>query len=157
MSEPDPFFFFQQEEEGEPGFFFHAEDVDIPALEEPALEAWLNTVVLREGKKLGIVNFIFCSDTFLHEINVTYLQHDTYTDIITFPYSEMLVSGDIYISTDRVKENAVKYGVPFDNELHRVIVHGVLHLCGYTDATPEEKKNMTGKENEYLQQLSSNF
>lgn len=95
------------------------------------------------------LNYIFCSDIFLHEINKTYLGHHTYTDIITFDYSEKNsheIEGEIYISVDRVKENAVTYQKTFHQELHRVIIHGVLHLLGYGDKTGEEQKEMRKKE-----------
>ncbi len=113
--------------------------------------AWLQEVINRESCRLHGISYIFCSDEYLHRLNVHFLQHDTYTDIITFPYSAPpAVEGDIYISIDRVKENAGSFGTEFDTELHRVMVHGVLHLCGYGDKTDEEEVNMRQKENEYL-------
>ena len=105
-----------------------------------------------EGKKTGAVNFIFCDDNTLHQLNVSYLKHDTLTDILTFDFSEgFSVSGDIYISTDRVKENAKLFSQDFNQEIHRVIIHGILHLCGYKDESKNEKATMTEKENFYLE------
>jgi probable rRNA maturation factor len=115
------------------------------------LKSWIRKVLRQEGKKEGDLNYVFTSDERLHEMNVEYLGHDTLTDIITFDQSEgLVVSGDIVISRDRVAENAVNYKTAFDDELHRVMIHGVLHLCGYRDKTEEEKKLMRSKEDEAL-------
>ena len=100
---------------------------------------------------MGAVNCIFCDDRYLHKLNVEFLKHDTYTDIITFDYSvgnELI--GDVYISVERVKENAVTFNVTFENELKRVLIHGLLHLCGYKDKTVQEAEKMRAKENKYL-------
>ena len=100
---------------------------------------------------MGEINYIFCSDPYLLEINKQYLGHDYFTDILTFDYSQKpVVSGDLFISIDTVRENAEYYGATFEEELHRVIVHGLLHLIGYDDHTPEEQKTMREKENYYL-------
>ncbi|WP_033408315.1 rRNA maturation RNase YbeY [Psychroflexus tropicus] len=108
---------------------------------------WLKSVLLSEEKKRGDLSFIFCSDQDLLEINQKYLNHDTYTDIITFDYSEGdFISAEIYISTDRVKDNAENFEVPFEDELKRVMVHGVLHCCGYDDSTEELKAQMRALE-----------
>lgn len=116
-----------------------------------AIIAWLKHTCECEKQKLGEVNYVFCSDEYLYKMNVEYLQHDTYTDIITFDYSEDgVVSGDIFISVERVKENASKYGVEPVEEMHRVIVHGVLHLLGFKDKAPAEQAEMTEKEDFYL-------
>ncbi|MDR3273687.1 MAG: rRNA maturation RNase YbeY [Flavobacteriaceae bacterium] len=115
---------------------------------------WLKSTVENEKTKLGEINYIFCSDEQLLEINKQYLQHDFYTDIITFDYRENdLISGDIFISTDRVKENAEINQVDFEEEMNRVLVHGILHIIGYKDKTDEDSKLMRKKENYYL----SNF
>lgn len=117
------------------------------------LKAFLEDLVLREGKEVERIAFIFCDDEYLLKINQEYLQHDDFTDIITFDLSDgggRLVS-DIYISAERVRENAVRYGVLFERELHRVMFHGLLHLCGYMDKSVEEVKVMRGKEEEYLE------
>jgi rRNA maturation RNase YbeY len=111
-------------------------------------KAWIKNIVERERKSLGDLNFIFCSDKFLHRINVDYLNHDTLTDIVTFDSSESsgLIEGDIYISIERVEENAKRYKASIEQELHRVIIHGVLHLIGYADKTAHQKKMMRKKE-----------
>lgn len=118
---------------------------------EGEIGAWLRNVILAEGFTLGELSFVFCSDTFLLDINREFLNHDTLTDIITFDYNlGKEVNGEVYISIDRIRENAVEYGVAFINELARVLVHGTLHLCGFRDKTDEEQKTMRGRENHYL-------
>ncbi|HWJ28858.1 MAG TPA: rRNA maturation RNase YbeY [Flavisolibacter sp.] len=106
----------------------------------------------KEGFKTGTINYIFCTDEYLLQINQQYLNHNTYTDIITFPLSEKNepISSDIFISTDRIKENAKTFNTSFQNELHRVIFHGILHLCGYKDKTKEQSALMRQKEQHYL-------
>lgn len=112
---------------------------------------WLDKSVRKEKKKSGDLTFIFCSDKRLLAINKQFLQHNFYTDIITFDYSQdNTISGDIFISIDRVKENALHYETTFQNELKRVMIHGVLHLCGYKDKTKAQKKQMREKEDYYL-------
>ena len=112
---------------------------------------WLKQVAASEAKKLGDVSVIFCSDNYLLEVNIKYLGHDYYTDIITFDYCEGdTLSGDLFISVDSVRENASFYGVEFADELNRVIVHGLLHLIGYDDHTDEDIAMMRSKENYYL-------
>lgn len=112
---------------------------------------WLNAVATSEDKTIGNLSYVFCSDDFLLEINQSYLNHDTYTDIITFDYNEDgLLNGEIYISTDRVVENALRFRESETDELHRVMVHGLLHLCGYPDKTDEEKDMMRKLENEKI-------
>jgi len=115
-------------------------------------KSWLKDVIKNEAARLGEINYIFCSDAFLHQINLEYLNHNTLTDIVTFDTADNpeLIEGEIYISVDRVKENARKFEVPFTDELHRVMVHGVLHLVGYFDKTPQQKKRMRKKEDAYL-------
>ncbi len=108
-------------------------------------------LILKEQKIKGDITFVFCSDDYLLKLNKDYLQHDYFTDIITFDYCEKnIISGDIFISIDRIKENARQYNVTFENELQRVMIHGVLHLVGYKDKSEEEKKIMREKENFYL-------
>lgn len=112
---------------------------------------WLKLVAESEIRRLGEVNIIFCSDPYILDINLRYLQHDYFTDIITFDYCEGdKLSGDLFISVDSVRENALFYGTEFEEELHRVIVHGLLHLIGYDDHSDAEKKVMRSKENYYL-------
>lgn len=135
---------------------FHAEDIDFE-LEDPAkVAAWLSGIITAEAMQLQYINCIFCSDTHLVNLNVQYLQHDTLTDIITFPYARPpVIEGDIFISIDRVEENAETYYTSFETELHRVMAHGVLHLCGYSDKTDADKAQMTAKENEALVKWSN--
>lgn len=114
-------------------------------------EIWIKKVVASEGKKTGEISFIFCDDEYLLEINQQYLDHDSYTDIISFDNSVgNILNGDIFISTERVAENASKYGVTFDEEIKRVIIHGVLHFCGYKDKSKEEAQVMRSKEEEKM-------
>ncbi len=118
---------------------------------EEVFSEWIEQVVLSEDKNLGEVNYIFCDDEYLHKINVEYLDHDTLTDIISFDYSEgNLVQGDIFISVERVAENATDFIVPFNEELKRVMIHGVLHYCGYKDKSENEKRIMREKEDEKI-------
>ncbi|AFU68718.1 metal-dependent hydrolase, putative [Psychroflexus torquis ATCC 700755] len=126
--------------------FYSTTDFDISNQEEYRL--WLLSVIKSEQKTLGELTYVFCSDEYLLDINQSYLQHDTLTDIITFDYTEGdSISTEIYISIDRVKENAEEFGVDFEKELKRVMAHGVLHCCGYKDLTQEEKDLMRAKEN----------
>jgi len=112
---------------------------------------WINRVIVSEGFSAGQIDYIFCSDDYLLELNKEYLNHDTFTDIITFDYRDgNTISGDIFISTDRVEDNAKKYDVAFSNELKRVMSHGVLHLAGYGDKSNEEKRIMREKEEEKI-------
>lgn len=135
----------------ESGIAFHFEDIDKPEVDFSAFPDWIIRVIKQHKATLGAVQYVFCSDTYLHRLNVEYLDHDTLTDIITFPYAAPpIVSGDLYISLDRVAENAKELSVPFANELQRVIIHGVLHLCGYGDKTPAEAKRMRELEEEAL-------
>jgi len=117
----------------------------------PGIFSKIENLIQNENKTKGDLSFIFCSDDYLLDINKKYLNHDFYTDVITFDYSENnILSGDVFISIDRVKENAGTFNVPFEEELQRVMIHGVLHLAGYKDKTDKEKKQMTDKENFYL-------
>ena len=130
---------------------FFAEDVDLPLFNESLVSEWLNSVCTAENKKLEEVSIIFCSDEYLLDMNNEYLQHDYYTDIITFDYCiDNQVVGDLFISIDRVKDNSILNHVSFENELLRVMVHGVLHLVGFKDKSDEEAKLMRLKEDEYL-------
>ena len=115
------------------------------------LVKWIEDVVIRHGKVVGEIDYVFCSDEFLLKINQEYLSHDTYTDIITFDYSMAdELAAEIYISSDRVADNAERYGVTVNDELHRVIIHGILHLSGYGDASDEDKQRMRELEDEAL-------
>jgi probable rRNA maturation factor len=118
---------------------------------EEAIVNWLSAVILSEGNKEGEINYIFCDDEYLHKINLEYLNHDTLTDIISFDYTMgNQISGDIFISVERVQDNATDFKVSFEEELRRVMVHGVLHYCGYKDKGEEEELLMRSKENEKL-------
>lgn len=118
---------------------------------EDVISSWLSEVILSEKKKEGEINYIFCDDDYLHKINLEHLGHDTLTDIISFDYCVgNEINGDIFISIERVKENAVDYNVSFFDELKRVLVHGVLHYCGYKDKTEEDEALMRNKEDEKL-------
>ena len=115
---------------------------------------WIKNVISKEGFDCGEINYIFCDDDYLLKLNIEFLDHDTLTDIISFDYTMgNLISGDIYISIPRVKENADLFNTSFENELHRVIIHGVLHYCGYKDKSNEQKLIMRRKEDEYLNAL----
>ena len=117
---------------------------------------WLSVVCVEEQKELNEVNLIFCSDEYLLKMNIEFLQHDYYTDIISFDYCEgKVISGDLFISKDRVCENAIINKVGFSMELNRVVVHGVLHLCGFKDKSEEEADIMRGKEDYYLSKIVS--
>ena len=130
---------------------FSVQDVHFELENEQNLKKWISNVVLRRGKAVGNISYLFCDDNYLLGVNRQYLNHDTYTDIITFDYVVgNLVSGDIMISMDRVGENAEKFGVPFEQELHRVVIHGVLHLLGQGDKTDSEAVEMRRLENEAL-------
>jgi len=133
---------------------FHSEGLSYVVEHPVEIKQWLHQVILNEGSTLDDLNYIFCSDEYLHAMNVEHLNHDTYTDVITFQYMDDVVAGDIFISVERTNENAATYGVSADHELHRVMVHGLLHLLGYKDKNPEDKTLMTQKEDEYLNLLS---
>lgn len=124
--------------------------------DETKLTKWIESTILGEEKTLGEISYIFCDDDYILNINQQYLQHDYYTDIITFDYTEgNTISGDVFISLDTVSSNAKKFDVDFDEELKRVMIHGVLHLIGYKDKSEEEAKQMREKENYYLEKFKS--
>lgn len=130
---------------------FSVQSGDFEFQEPLKVKKWLSEVILRRGKSVGNINYFFCNDEYLLGVNRQYLNHDTYTDIITFDYvAGGLISGDIMISTERVRENAEKFGVPFEQELHRVIAHGVLHLLGQGDKSEAEALEMRRQEEESL-------
>lgn len=136
---------------------FYEADVKYQLEKPDKICQWLSDLVKEEKCGIEKIQYIFCSDEYLLNINKQYLDHDYYTDIITFPLnnSTSAILSDIYISIDRVKENANSFDVHFIKELHRVMAHGLLHLCGYGDATDEEKKNMRRKEDYYLEKIGS--
>jgi rRNA maturation RNase YbeY len=129
---------------------FYSEN-DFELQEEKSFDTWIRKVISSEEKQLGEINYIFCDDHYLYKINLKFLDHDTYTDIISFDNSEGdELNGDIFISTDRVTENAKEYNVDFSDELKRVMIHGILHLCGYGDKTESEAALMRQKEDEKI-------
>jgi len=130
---------------------FFSEGVSTVIKQKILLRKWIEQSIQTEGFRSGDINIILCSDKYLHEMNVKYLDHDTLTDIITFDYSEeKTVSGDIFLGLETIEENSKTFSKFFINELHRVIIHGVLHLCQYNDKTKNEKEVMTKMENTYL-------
>lgn len=119
--------------------------------QEMVYKSWITEIIVSEKKNVGELNYIFCDDAYLLQINIEYLQHDYYTDIITFDYTEgNKIQGDVFISVERVKENAENFKTSFEEELLRVMSHGILHLCGYGDKTEEETSTMREKENQKI-------
>ena len=128
---------------------------DFKLVDEKEMSNWISSVISSEEYREGVINYIFCNDEYLHKLNVEFLEHDTLADVISFDYKVgKELHGDIFISVDRVKENAKKYEVTFYEELNRVMVHGTLHFCGYKDKSDDEKKSMREKENHYLNELN---
>lgn len=138
---------------------FFAESINFRLRKKIILRRWIEETVLKEGKISGNVNFIFCNDTYLLKLNLKYLKHNTLTDVISFSFAdrEEHVCGDIFLSIDRIKENSRKFKQPFQVELLRVMIHGVLHLIGYNDSTEDEKKQMRRKEDQYLSKILPTF
>ena len=131
-------------------------ETDFKLKNEKLLEDWICEVVKTHGFTVGEINFIFCDDTYLHELNIAFLQHDTLTDVISFDNTiGKLISGDVFISVERVVDNAKDYKVSFDNELRRVMIHGVLHYIGFKDKTILEKTKMTAAEDQALMLLKN--
>lgn len=127
-------------------------ETDFELADEPKYEAWLSEVIDSEEYEEGEINYIFCNDEDLLQKNIEFLDHDTLTDIISFDYTMgSLISGDIFISVERVRENAAEFGVIFEDELRRVMAHGILHYCGYKDKTNEDVQEMRAKENEKME------
>lgn len=133
---------------------FYTEDVEFPVIRQEAVSMWIKAVAETYGKKVGRISYIFCSDEKILEVNRQYLQHDYYTDIITFDYTEgNKISGDLFISLDTVRTNAEAFHTSYHEELHRTIIHGVLHLCGINDKGPGEREIMEENENRALAML----
>lgn len=129
-------------------------ETDFKLEDEQQYQAWISDAIMSENCNEGELNYIFCDDNYLHKINVEYLKHDTLTDIISFDYSiGKELHGDIFISVERVADNAKDFEVDFDKELQRVMIHGVLHYCGYKDKTEDEKNTMRSKEELYMSKL----
>jgi rRNA maturation RNase YbeY len=134
---------------------YHTENDRIPPIKKRIINKWVTSVAKSYGKKIGEIAYIFCSEERILEINKQYLHHDYYTDIITFDYSEdNIISGDIFVCTDTIKSNSEKYSVIYSEELHRVLIHGILHLCGIDDKSPDERRIMEINENKALSILS---
>lgn len=133
---------------------FHTENIKFTLKNKTILKEWIKSTIEKRKNKTGEITYVFCSDEYLLKINREYLNHDTYTDIVTFDYSKKeKIAGDILISIDRVKENAEKFSKSLEEELHRVIIHGVLHLLGYSDKTKSAKAEMTKQEDVCLMEL----
>jgi len=132
--------------------FNYETEFNLPS--EESISTWIANAIIEEDHKLEEINYVFCDDAYLYNLNVEFLKHDTLTDIISFDYSVgKIIQGDIFISIERVADNAKDFKVSFMEELHRVIIHGVLHYCGYKDKTEKEAKVMRNKENHYLEAL----
>jgi probable rRNA maturation factor len=140
----------------EPIIQFFSEGVDFELPRQAELRLWLHSIASIEGREIGFINYIFCDDEYLLEMNRQYLDHDFYTDVITFPYSEdkKVLEGDIYISIDRVNDNAFSLQISFVDELYRVMIHGFLHLIGFDDHSVKKKALMSAKEDECLTRLN---
>ncbi len=134
---------------------FQAENIDFPKIRKRDTKNWIKKVAENFDKKIGDINYLFCNDEKILEVNNQYLSHDFYTDIITFDYSEgNKISGDIFISLDTVRSNSQKFNTDFLEELYRVIIHGILHLCGVNDKSDKEEKQMRLAENDTLKLLN---
>ncbi|MBQ7946090.1 MAG: rRNA maturation RNase YbeY [Bacteroidales bacterium] len=134
---------------------YHTNDIEMPSLDTKLMSRWLKQIAAFHRRKLGDINYIFCSDKRILEVNIEYLGHDYYTDIITFDYDEgQRVSGDLFISLETVASNAEMLGIAYEEELLRVMAHGVLHLCGFKDKTEEDAANMRLREQEALALLN---
>ena len=131
---------------------YQSEDIKMPSIKKRETTEWIKAVAASYQKKVGEIAYIFCSDEKILEVNRQYLEHDYYTDIITFDYTEgNRISGDLFISLDTVRTNAEQFGQPYERELHRVIIHGILHLCGINDKGPGEREIMEEAENKALE------
>lgn len=138
-------------------FYWNVENVELPVLDYQKLQTWINEVAAAHGKRVGDIAYIFCDDEKIIEVNREFLKHDYYTDIITFDYStRSRISGDMFVSLDTVRTNAELFHTTYDRELLRVIIHGILHLCGINDKGPGEREIMEQHENEALEQLTMN-
>ena len=137
---------------------FYAEEIALPAIQQEQIRTWVKAVADSYGKKTGDISYIFCSDEKILEVNRQYLQHDYYTDIITFDYtSGSKIAGDLFISLDTVRTNAEQFAASYEEELHRTIIHGILHLCGINDKGPGEREIMEAAENRALDLLRELF
>lgn len=136
-------------------FYWNTENVEMPSINPELMQRWIAEVAAAHSRKLGDIAYIFCDDEKIIEVNRQFLNHDYFTDIITFDYSTgKKISGDIFISLDTVRTNAEQFGATYDNELLRVIIHGILHLCGINDKGPGEREIMEAEENKALSMLA---
>ena len=134
------------------------ENIEMPDFDPAVVNRWIKMIAAQYDRKAGNINYIFCSDYRILEVNKQYLQHDYFTDIITFDYSSgSVIAGDIFISLDTIADNARQLGVIYSDELHRVLIHGILHLCGQDDKSPETQADMTAKENAAIEILQKEF
>lgn len=137
---------------------FNFDEISKLTFPKNTIKSWIKSVIQSNNYKVGSISYIFCTDDYILRVNKEYLNHDYFTDIITFNYNEdKTLSGDLFISVDTVKTNAQEYGVTFDKELYRVMIHGVLHLIGFDDISDELQQEMTQKEDEALNILYANF
>lgn len=135
---------------------FQTEGVDMPHINEQQIRNWVKAVAASHQKKVGDIGYLFCSDDHILDVNRQFLQHDYYTDIITFDYCQgNRIAGDLVISLDTVRTNAEQFGAAYETELHRVIIHGILHLCGINDKGPGEREIMEAEENKALALLTT--
>lgn len=134
---------------------FFSEEVDLPDIDQIKTSKWIQNTIKNEGSAFSAINIVFCSDEFLLQLNKEHLSHDYYTDIITFQYEEEPIEGDLFVSIDRVQDNAKQRAISYENELYRVIIHGILHMIGYSDQTEDDKKLIRSKEDLYLLDLES--
>ena len=153
MEDIDPYW--PETDADESGIFFTCHDIELDLHDAESWADWIHEVLEDEGFELARVDYIFCSDEFLLEVNRTHLDHDFYTDIITFPLNSNPVMAEIYISIERVKENAASFFKSFDDELHRVMIHGILHLVGYDDHEEHDVEIIRKKEEEYVKRVMS--
>ena len=131
-------------------------ETDFVLQNETQISNWISNTIASEGLKEGDVSYVFCDDAYLHKLNVEFLNHDTLTDVISFDYSVgKIIHGEIFISVERVADNAKDFNVTFENELNRVMIHGILHYCGYKDKTDADELRMRDMENHYLSLLQS--
>lgn len=134
---------------------YYTEGVEMPPIQQSEITAWVKAVAGTYNKRVGEIAYIFCSDEKILEVNLQYLQHDYYTDIITFDYCQgNRIAGDLFISLDTIRTNAEQFGAAYETELHRVIIHGILHLCGINDKGPGEREIMEAAENKALDLLT---
>ena len=130
-------------------------EIDFLLPNESDISVWILNTISTEGYKIEEINYVFCDDDYLHKLNVEFLNHDTLTDVISFDYSVgKIIQGDIFISVERVRENALEFNTTFENELMRVMIHGVLHYCGYKDKSESDELTMRAKEDFYLERLT---